>query len=84
LFSHSFVLFLFARCIVELEKIYGIREGSFGQSDQNNFGGKTQTELAKEFDMTDQQLRNYKKLLTLIPELQDHTLIYNTSKNYQP
>ena len=59
-----------ARCIVELERIEGIRQGSAGSSHSNNFNGKTQGELAKEIGISQQQIANYKKLLKLIPELQ--------------
>ncbi|MNW30379.1 hypothetical protein D3C74_72650 [compost metagenome] len=71
-----------AKCIVELERIYGVRDGSanlegnnqhtYEIGDQNNFGQqKTRADIAQELNITTQQLRNYKKLLTLIPELQD-------------
>ncbi|MET3210069.1 UNVERIFIED_CONTAM: uncharacterized protein YkuJ [Paenibacillus sp. PvR008] len=41
-------------------------------AEQNNFGQqKTQEDIANDLNITTQQLRNYKKLLTLIPELQD-------------
>lgn len=70
-----------AKCIKELERIYGIRNGSAGgngnnqytdkELDQNNLGeAKTQQDLAKQIGVTDEQLRNYKKLNELIPELQ--------------
>lgn len=71
-----------AKCIVELERIYGVRDGSAnlegsnqytnGIGESNNFTHKkTQTDIAQELNITKQQLHNYKKLLTLIPELQD-------------
>lgn len=68
-----------ARCIVELERIYGIRQGSSNEKginqytscDQNNFGDKTQKELSSQLNMSDEQLRNYKKLNNLIPEFQE-------------
>lgn len=60
-----------ARCIQELERIYGIRNGGDRKSDSNYLSLKTQTDLAEELNMSMQQLQNYKKLLTLIPELQD-------------
>ena len=97
-----------ARCIRELERIYGVRQGSAGKgkvlerenlvpksqeeiakrenltlknqydnSHPNFLGGsqkentKTQAQLSKELGMDSEQLRNYKKLLNLIPELQD-------------
>ncbi|WP_137062041.1 hypothetical protein [Paenibacillus terrae] len=64
---------------MELERIYGIEHGGdrgnqyvSKEADQNNFGQqKTQADIAQELNITTQQLRNYKKLLTLIPELQD-------------
>lgn len=58
-----------ARCIVELERIYGVYHGN--HKNENNFGSKTQKELATELNMTDQQLRNFKQLNTLIPEFQE-------------
>ena len=61
----------FGRCIKELERIYGIRNGGDRKSDQNNLGLKTQKELASDIGVSDQQLRNYKSLADLIPELQD-------------
>ncbi|WP_207731364.1 hypothetical protein [Clostridium botulinum] len=67
-----------AKCIKELERIYGIRQGSSNDKginqyfgDQNNLGDqKTQQDLANQIGVTDEQLRNYKKLNELIPELQ--------------
>ncbi|WP_231274220.1 HNH endonuclease [Clostridium botulinum] len=68
-----------ARCIRELERIYGIKNGG------NNFRGnqyiradrsnadtykKTQADLAKQIGIDQRQLQNYKKLNELIPELQ--------------
>ncbi|MDQ0496906.1 hypothetical protein QOZ95_005106 [Paenibacillus brasilensis] len=75
-------LLKFAKCIVELERIYGVRDGranlegsnqyTNGIGESNNFTHqKTQTDIAQELDITKQQLHNYKKLLALIPELQD-------------
>jgi len=61
----------FARCIQELERLYGIRKGSAGITDTDNLNGKTQKDLASDFGISQQQLQDYKKLLTLIPELQD-------------
>ena len=72
---------MLARCIVELERIYGIRKGSAGKSELNNSTEKKQMEdnitskskesLAEELGITRQHANQYKKLLTLIPELQD-------------
>lgn len=63
------------RCIKELERIYGVRNGSAGSaitnSEETKFPRKTQSDIAEEVDMTVQQLRKYKSLTDLIPELQD-------------
>lgn len=58
------------RCITELERIYGIAHGG-DRTNQNNLGLKTQKDLASDIGISDQQLRNYKSLTDLIPELQD-------------
>lgn len=71
------------RCIKELERIYGIRQGSAGgngsnqytnkELDGNNFveaPNKSQEDLAKQIGIDQRQLQNYKKLNDLIPELQ--------------
>lgn len=60
-----------ARCIVELERIYGIYHGNHINEKSNNFTSKTQTGLASELNMTKQQLHNFKQLNDLIPELQE-------------
>lgn len=60
-----------ARCIQELERIYGIQYGGDRKSSLNNSNLKNQSDLAKELGIDRTQLINYKKLLTLIPELQD-------------
>lgn len=61
-----------AKCIMELERIYGIQKGN------NQFKGaeiisepKTQKELAENIGVDERQLSDYKKLQKLIPELQD-------------
>lgn len=59
------------RCIKELERIYGIRNGGDRKSDGTKFPLKTQEDLAEELDMSAKQLRKYKSLADLIPELQD-------------
>ncbi|KAF6625667.1 hypothetical protein [Paenibacillus sp. F4] len=45
--------------------------------ESNNFNpyAKKQTDIAQELGITKQQLHNYKKLLTLIPELQDMVVV---------
>jgi ParB-like chromosome segregation protein Spo0J len=60
----------FARCIVELEKIYNINHGGNRKSNGDNLNLKTQEELSTELGISQRQLSDYKKLLTLIPELQ--------------
>ncbi|CAG7839925.1 hypothetical protein CLOHAE12215_01341 [Clostridium haemolyticum] len=68
-----------ARCIRELERIYGVRQGSASdgsnqyikRADRNNFvEQKSQDDLAKQIGIDQRQLQNYKKLNELIPELQ--------------
>ena len=59
-----------AKCIMELERILGIRNGGDRKSDGNNFHVNTQSDLAEKLKVSQRQLSNYKKLLELIPELQ--------------
>ena len=59
-----------ARCIVELERIEGIKNGGDRKSDGHNVDVKTQSDLAEELKMSQKQLSRYKRLLDLIPELQ--------------
>lgn len=69
-----------AKCIQELERIKGIRKGSAGKVslDGNNFLPKsTQKDLANQIGLDERQLRNYKQLNDLIPELQ--TMVENGS-----
>ena len=61
----------FGRCIAELERIYGIKNGGDRKSEPTKLGVKTQKELAEELSMSSEQLRKYKSLTDLIPELQD-------------
>ncbi|MDU1413475.1 MAG: hypothetical protein E6929_11745 [Clostridium sp.] len=60
-----------AKCIMELERIYGIRQGSAGKYHPNNSDGKTQKNLADNMGVNQDTITNYKKLQKLIPELQD-------------
>lgn len=63
-----------AKCAVELERIYGIQVGNnqHNNSLRNNFvSSKSQEDVANDLNITTRQLQNYKKLLSLIPELQD-------------
>ena len=64
------------RCIKELERIYGIKQGGHGSNqyvqNSNNFkSAKTQEDLAKELGITVQSINNYKKLTEIIPELEE-------------
>lgn len=59
------------RCIAELERIYGIKNGGDRKSDGHNVQLKSQDDLAKELDMSKKQMSRYKSLTDLIPELQD-------------
>ncbi len=58
------------RCLKELERIEGIRQGR-PEKLGNNFPIKTQATLAEEIGITPKQWRNYKSLTDLVPELQD-------------
>ena len=59
-----------AKCIVELERILGIRNGGDRKSESHNVTLKTQDDLAEQLKMSKMQLSRYKKLLDLVPELQ--------------
>jgi hypothetical protein len=66
------------RCIKELERIYGIREGSTNKKGNNRIGDEkvfrhqsTQEQLADIIGVSVDTLSNYKKLTELVPELQD-------------
>ena len=65
------------RCIKELERIYGFREGR-PEKLSNNFTVNNQptneSELAEQLGMTRQTLQSYKKLTEMIPELEDWTM----------
>jgi hypothetical protein len=65
-----------ARCIQELERIYGIKHGGHGsnqyvQTLHNDNSAPTQEKLAEQMGLSISQLQRYKQLLTLIPELQE-------------
>lgn len=58
------------RCIRELERIEGVRDGSHGtKSEVQN--AHRQSDLAKEIGISVDQLKRYKSLTNLIPELSD-------------
>lgn len=62
------------RCIKELERIYGFKEGRPEKLSNNftdNSDPHTETELAERMGLTRQSLQNYKKLAELIPEVED-------------
>lgn len=72
-----------AKCIQELERIKGIRKGSAGKVSlerDNLVPNSSQSDLADELNVSQRQLQDYKKLTTIIPELQ--TMIENGSMKY--
>lgn len=56
-----------------MERIYGIRDGSAGQSEPKLSGGDVlyQSDIAEMIGISVDTLNNYKKLTELVPELQD-------------
>ena len=63
----------FGRCIDELKRIYGIRQGNNQHSLSNNLTSSphTEGELADSLGTTRQTLQNYEQLTKMIPEMQD-------------
>lgn len=66
------------RCIKELERIYGIKQGGSGyygnqheESSNNYKTPKTEEDIAKEIGISIASLQNYKKLTEMIPELEE-------------
>ena len=60
------------RIICELERIYGIKNGGDRKSDTTMLDVKTQKDVSNEIGIDNMETyRNYKKLTTLIPELQE-------------
>lgn len=62
------------RCIAELERIYGIKNGNNQHTERvghNVQGSKTQDDIARELEMSKKQMSRFKSLTDLIPELQD-------------
>ncbi len=59
------------RIICELERIYGIKNGGDRKSDSTLSNLKSQSDLREELGMSKDTYANYKKLTTLIPELQE-------------
>lgn len=64
----------FGRCVAELERIYGIRNGSAGAapktSERQNVSGKSQSELAEDLGVDKKTLQRAKKLAELPEEFQ--------------
>lgn len=64
-----------SRCIKEIERIYGVRDGSSNEKGSNRIGepkvSADQSDIANMFGLSVDTIQNYKKLLDLIPELQD-------------
>lgn len=65
-----------AKCIMELEKIKGIRQGGnrgnqYKVAKRENLALADQSDLANEIGINQRQMQRYKELLNLIPELQD-------------
>ena len=73
-----------ARCIAELERIEGIRNGGDRKTDGHNVNLKTQSDLAEQLKMSQKQLIRYKRLLDLIPELQTAVEEGRVSHNVTP
>lgn len=64
----------FGRCIKELERIHGIKNGNNQHTDslpQSAEPSKTQETLASELGISVDSLNRYKKLAELIPEVED-------------
>lgn len=64
------------RCLRELERIYGVRQGSSNPKgtnvrDLDNTSDITQEQIAQQYNISIDKYRNAEKLLNLIPELQD-------------
>lgn len=62
------------RCIAELERIYGIKNGNNQHTEKSlahNEQPLTQEDLAKQLEISKAQMNRYKSLTELIPELQD-------------
>lgn len=59
------------RIICELERIYRIKNGGDRKSDTTMLDVKTQSDIADKIGIDERSYANYKKLTTLIPELQE-------------
>lgn len=68
----------FGRCLKELDRIYGVRNGSANEKGNNRIGQvqnaphqKTQTDIATEIGISVDQYKRYEALTNLIPEIAD-------------
>lgn len=61
------------RCIAELERIYGIKQGN-NQHSTNGGNLKSQGDLQNEFDLDKESYRRYKKLASLPEDIQQMVL----------
>lgn len=59
-----------AKCIIEMERLKGVRSGSPGKRGNQHNTKYTQRELAEHFNMTSRNMQRYKQLTYLIPEFQ--------------
>lgn len=60
------------KCIKELERIYGVRQGSaYEKKPEPKPSDQKQEDIAKQLNVSVDTLRNYKKLADMIPELQE-------------
>lgn len=66
------------RRIMELERLYGVRDGSSNEKGNNRIGepnnsvdNVTQSDLAAKLGMSVDTLQNYKMLADMIPELEE-------------
>lgn len=64
--------------IKELERIYGVREGSLNEKGNNRIGEPnnsgdqiTQSDIAAQMGISVDTLQNYKMMAEMIPELED-------------
>ena len=60
----------FGRCVAELERIYGIRQGRPSEENEANGRNKTQSDLAEDFGVDKKTLQRAKKLAELPEEFQ--------------
>ena len=60
----------FGRCVAELEKIYGIRQGRPSEENETNGRNKTQSDLAEDLGVDKKTLQRAKKLAELPEDIQ--------------